>query len=203
MITKRIFDLTLTIPGLLLLSPLLVVIALWIKLDSPGPVLFRQQRTGRHGEYFKVLKFRTMVMDAETHGEKITVAGDPRITRSGFFLRKYKLDELPQLFNVVKGEMSLVGPRPEVPEYVKYYPNDAKQLVLSVPPGITDLASIKFRKENELLASAPDPVATYINDIIPAKLSYYKEYVLHRSLLMDIKLIIKTIGMIWTDSDGK
>jgi len=203
MITKRIFDLALTISGLLLLSPLLVAIAIWIKLDSPGKVLFRQERIGCHGRPFHVYKFRTMMEGAEKQGEKITIAGDPRITRSGLFLRKYKLDELPQLFNVVKGEMSLVGPRPEVPEYVEYYPDDAKQLILSVPPGITDLASIKFRKENEILASAPDPVATYINDIIPEKLSYYEEYVLNRSLLMDIKLIIKTIGMIWTDSDGK
>jgi len=203
MITKRIFDLALTIPGLFLLSPLLVLIAIWIKLDSPGTVLFRQERIGCHGRPFYVYKFRTMTEGAEKQGEKITIAGDTRITRSGLFLRKYKLDELPQLFNVVKGEMSLVGPRPEVPEYVEYYPDDAKQLVLSVPPGITDLASIKFRKENEILASAPDPVATYINDIIPEKLGYYEEYVLNRSLLMDIKLIIKTIGMIWTDSDGK
>lgn len=190
---KRLFDLFWTIPGLTILSPLLLAIALWIKLDSPGPVFFRQTRIGRHGNPFQVMKFRTMVTDAEQRGLKITVGRDPRITRSGHHLRKYKLDELPQLFNVLRGEMSLVGPRPEVPEFVACYPDDVRDKVLSVKPGITDRASIEYRDENALLANAPDPARTYREDILPVKLGYYLDYAEHHSLLGDLRLIVQTL----------
>ncbi|MBL3601016.1 MAG: sugar transferase [gamma proteobacterium endosymbiont of Lamellibrachia anaximandri] len=189
---KRLFDLLLTLPGLLLLLPLMAVIALWVRLDSPGPVLFRQQRVGRDGVSFALLKFRSMRVDAEKLGPKVTVGADPRITRSGQFLRKSKLDELPQLFNVVMGQMSLVGPRPEVPEYVAHYPAEIHDKVFSVPPGITDLASIEFRNENAMLEGADDPVATYLNEIMPIKLDYYVSYVEQRSLWLDLQIIFRT-----------
>lgn len=196
MITKRLFDLLLTLPGLLLLLPLMAVIALWVRFDSPGPVLFRQQRVGRGGVSFALLKFRSMRVDAEKLGPKVTVGADPRITRSGQFLRKSKLDELPQLFNVVMGQMSLVGPRPEVPEYVAHYPAEIHDKVLSVPPGITDLASIEFRNENAMLEGADDPVATYLTEIMPIKLDYYLSYVEQRSLWLDLKIIFRTFWAI-------
>ncbi len=196
MIAKRLFDLLLTLPGLLLLLPLMAVIALWVRLDSPGPVLFRQQRVGRGGVSFALLKFRSMRVDAETLGPKVTVGADPRITRSGQFLRKSKLDELPQLFNVVMGQMSLVGPRPEVPEYVAHYPAEIRDKVLSVPPGITDLASIEFRNENAMLEGVDDPVATYLNEIMPIKLGYYVSYVEQRSLWFDLQIIFRTFWAI-------
>ncbi len=193
MFAKRIFDLIFVIPGIFILSPVFLVIALLIKRDSNGPVLFKQKRVGLHGKPFKVLKFRTMVVDAEQKGAKVTTGGDPRITPSGQWLRKYKLDELPQLINVLKGEMSLVGPRPEVPEYVEFYTDKQKQTVLSVPPGITDIASIEFRNENELLADSKDPVKDYKEKVLPIKLSYYKQYVKERSLWLDFTLILKTV----------
>ncbi len=192
MIAKRLFDLLLTLPGLLLLLPLMAVIALWVRFDSPGPVLFRQQRVGRGGVSFALLKFRSMRVDAEKLGPKVTVGADPRITRSGQFLRRSKLDELPQLFNVVMGQMSLVGPRPEVPEYVAHYPAEIHDKVLSVPPGITDLASIEFRNESAMLEGANDPVAAYLNEIMPIKLDYYVRYVEQRSLWLDVKIILRT-----------
>jgi len=193
---KRCFDLFFTVPGFLFLFPFFGVIACWIKLDSPGPVFFRQKRIGQYGKPFNVLKFRTMVKDAEKKGAKITVSGDARITRCGRILRKYKLDELPQLINVLKGEMSLVGPRPEVPEYVEHYPEKIKKIVLSVPPGITDYASLEFRNENDLLKGASDPQAFYINEILPKKLEYYVRYVENRSIIEDFSLIIRTIWSI-------
>ena len=193
MIPKRIFDLVFVIPGLLVLLPVFFFIAIWIKIDSSGPVFFRQERVGQSGHLFRIFKFRTMVVNAESLGAKVTIGKDPRITRSGSFLRKYKLDELPQLINVVNGEMSLVGPRPEVPEYVDHWPSTVRDLVLSVPPGITDYASIEFRDENDRLQSALDPVEKYINEIIPIKLVYYLRYVRERSLLLDLKLILRTI----------
>ena len=192
MIAKRLFDLLLTLPGLLLLLPLMAVIALWVRLDSPGPVLFRQLRVGCGGVSFALLKFRSMRVDAEKLGPRVTVGVDPRITRSGQFLRKSKLDELPQLFNVVMGQMSLVGPRPEVPEYVAHYPAEIHDKVLSVPPGITDLASIEFRNESAMLEGVDDPVATYLNEIMPIKLDYYVRYVEQRSLWLDVKIILWT-----------
>lgn len=193
MISKRIFDLIFTIPGLIVLSPLLLVIACWIKLDSEGPIFFKQERVGKNGKLFKVMKFRTMISDAEKIGPLITTRNDCRITRVGIFLRRTKLDELPQLLNVIKGEMSLVGPRPEVPKYVEHYPDDIREKVLSVLPGITDMASIEFKNENSLLESSEDSERTYIEDILPIKLNYYIEYVKNRSILGDIMLIFRTI----------
>ena len=193
---KRLFDLVLTVPGLLALSPLLALVSLWIKLDSRGPVLFRQTRVGRLGEPFQVYKFRTMVPDAEAQGLQLTTGGDARITRAGRFLRKSKLDELPQLFNVLKGEMSLVGPRPEVPKYVAYYPPEVKGLVLSLQPGITDKASIEFRHENELLDASADPEGTYIKEILPIKLHYYTTYARAHTLAGDLGILLRTLGAI-------
>lgn len=193
MLAKRLFDLALTLPGLLLLSPVLLLISLWIKLDGRGSVLFRQQRVGMHEKLFDVLKFRTMVIDAEKQGLKITVGRDPRITRSGHILRKFKLDELPQLINVLKGDMSLVGPRPEVPEYVAYYSDQMKRKIFSVPPGITDLASIEFKDENALLAGAENPKQVYIETILPQKLALSEKYIEQRGVLMDMRLIFRTL----------
>lgn len=193
MISKRIFDLIFTIPGLIILSPLFVVIACCIKLDSKGPIIFKQERVGKNGKLFKVMKFRTMISDAEKIGPLITTSNDCRITRVGIFLRRTKLDELPQLLNVIKGEMSLVGPRPEVPKYVEHYPDDIREKVLSVLPGITDMASIEFKNENSLLESSEDSERTYIKEIMPIKLSYYLDYVNNRSLFKDFEIIIKTI----------
>ena len=189
---KRFFDLFCTVPGIFLLSPVLFVIAIWIKLDSSGPVFFRQKRVGLHGEIFEVLKFRTMMVDAEKHGLKITVGRDSRITRAGHFLRKYKLDELPQLFNVLKGDMSLVGPRPEVSEYVNCYPDSQREKILSVRPGITDRASIEYRDESRLLESSSNPEKTYIDEILPVKLDFYSEYVDNQNIFLDLSLIFKT-----------
>jgi len=192
-VTKRLFDLFWTIPGLLVLSPILLLIALWIKIDSAGPIFFRQIRVGQNGKEFKVLKFRTMVPEAEKLGLKITVGGDPRITRSGDFLRRYKLDELPQLLNVLFGEMSLVGPRPEVPEYVEFYPVDVREKVLSVKPGITDLASLEYKDENDLLKGAENPREVYVQEIMPRKLDYYVRYVDQRTVWFDFVIILRTI----------
>ena len=196
MIAKRIFDLFFTIPGLLLLFPLFVAIAVCIKLDSSGPVFFRQERIGRFGKPFRIFKFRTMCLDAETKGRQITVGADPRITRSGAFLRKYKFDELPQLINVLLGEMSLVGPRPEVPRYAVLYPADVRDKVFSVPPGITDYASIEYKDENDILGRAADPDKAYIEEVMPVKLTYYQRYVAERSLWRDFLLILKTFKAI-------
>lgn len=193
---KRAMDLALTIPGILMISPLLIGIATWIKIDSKGPVLFRQTRVGQFGIPFQVLKFRTMVPNAETLGLQLTTSEDRRITRSGRFLRKFKLDELPQLFNVIKGDMSLVGPRPEVPKYVSHYPDEIKDLILSVKPGITDRASIEFRNENDLLDASHDPEGTYINKVLPIKLGYYRDYATSNTILSDAAIIIQTIRSI-------
>jgi lipopolysaccharide/colanic/teichoic acid biosynthesis glycosyltransferase len=196
MIAKRLFDLSITIPGLILLAPAMLVFALIIKFNSSGPVLFKQTRVGRKGKLFTIYKYRTMVPNAEQVGEKITIGEDPRITRVGKFLRKYKLDELPQLFNVLRGDMSLVGPRPEVPEYIEHYHGSDKDEVLSLRPGITDMASIEFRNENLLLVTADDPVREYIDNILPRKIELYKKYVQERSLWLDIMIIMKTLGVL-------
>lgn len=190
---KRLFDIVLSSLGLLLLSPLLLVLALWIKLDSPGPVLFRQQRVGRHGVLFDIHKLRTMRVDAPTLGPQITVGLDARITRSGAWLRRYKLDELPQLWDVLRGAMSLVGPRPEVPRYVALYPDDLRALVLSVQPGITDLASIEYRDESAVLARAIDPERAYVEEVMPAKLALAARYAREHSLTGDVRLIAQTL----------
>lgn len=189
---KRLFDLLASFFGLLLLSPLFLAIALLIKLDSIGPVFFRQERVGRNGKVFRIHKFRTMVIDAEKKGMQITVGADARVTRVGHILRKYKLDELPQLLDVLMGDMSIVGPRPEVPRYVAYYPIDVRAVVFSVKPGITDRASIEFKDENEILDRAIDPQRAYVEEILPIKLRYYVEYVNTRSFWGDLNLIFKT-----------
>lgn len=190
---KRWFDLLASGLGLVLLAPMLFVLAVWIKLDSQGPVFFRQERVGRDGKLFRIHKFRTMVTDAELYGLQITVGADARVTRLGQWMRKYKLDELPQLLDVWSGYMSLVGPRPEVPRYVACYPVDVRDLVLSVRPGITDRASIEFKDENEILARSADPNKAYIEQVLPIKLAFYQEYVKNRSFFGDIGLIFKTI----------
>lgn len=190
---KRLFDWLASTCGLLVLAPVLLLLALWIKLDSPGPVFFRQERVGQGGKLFRIHKFRTMVSDAERRGLQITVGADARVTRVGQWLRKYKIDELPQLFDVWLGNMSLVGPRPEVPRYVACYPADVRDLVLSVRPGITDKASIEFKDENEILGRSVDPNKAYIEEVLPIKLRYYIEYAKSHSLLGDISLILTTI----------
>ena len=193
---KRLFDWLASGVGLMLLAPLLLVLALWIKVDSLGPVFFRQERVGQFGRHFKIHKFRTMFIDTEARGMQITVGEDSRITAVGRLLRRYKLDELPQLIDVLCGDMSLVGPRPEVPQYVAYYPNELKELVLSVRPGITDMASIEFKNENEILGRAIDPHKAYVTEVLPIKLNYYAEYVNNYSLLGDIKIIFLTLQAI-------
>lgn len=190
---KRIFDWLASTCGLLALAPVLVVLAFWIKLDSPGPVFFRQERVGRGGKLFRIHKFRTMVTDAERRGLQITVGADARVTRVGQWLRKNKLDELPQLLDVWLGQMSLVGPRPEVPRYVACYPADVRDVVLSVRPGITDRASIEFKDENQILGRSDDPHAAYVNEVLPIKLRYYVDYVRDRSFCGDIAVILATI----------
>jgi lipopolysaccharide/colanic/teichoic acid biosynthesis glycosyltransferase len=192
MIFKRMFDLFFSGLGLLLLCPLFLVISLAIKFESHGPVFFRQARVGRDGEVFWIHKFRTMAIDAEQRGLQITVGADPRVTSAGFFLRKYKLDELAQLIDVFIGKMSIVGPRPEVPFYVGLYPEAIRIIVLSVRPGITDLASIEFKDENKILGNALDPTKAYIDEILPIKLNYYVDYVQKRTFLGDIGIVLLT-----------
>lgn len=196
MLSKRAFDLAAAGVGLLLLSPAFAVIAVLIKLDSPGPVFFRQERVGKNGIPFRILKFRTMVTDAEKRGQ-ITVGRDARITRAGHFLRRFKLDEFPQLLNIVRGEMSLVGPRPEVPRYVACYPEKLRDTVLSVAPGLTDWASIEFRDENAILANASDPERSYIEEILPVKLDYYARYVAEHNFFTDLKIILATLSAVF------
>lgn len=192
---KRAFDVVASALGLLLLSPLLLVLALWVKLDSPGPVFFRQERVGRHGQPFRIIKFRSMRVDHD--GPQITVGDDARITRSGRFIRACKFDELPQLINVLLGDMSLVGPRPEVPRYVALYPPEVHDEVLSVRPGITDWASVQYRSESSLLAASSDPEVTYTTVILPAKLALYQQYVRQRSFWLDCRIICMTLGILF------
>lgn len=195
-ILKRIFDFTCSLIGLIILSPFFLIIAIAIKVDSKGPVFFKQKRIGKNGNPFEIYKFRTMVVDAESLGKQITVGEDPRITRVGSFLRKYKLDEFPQLINVLIGDMSLVGPRPEVPRYVEIY-NDVQRKVLLVKPGITDYASIEFRNENDILGKSNNPEEEYIKTIMPTKLDLNLKYIDEMSFSHDIKLIFKTIGRVF------
>ena len=192
---KRSFDLILSLLGLIVLAPLLAALALLIKLDSPGPVFYRGVRAGRNGKPFRIFKFRTMVMNADKIGGPSSAADDPRITRVGQFLRRYKLDELPQLLNVAKGEMSLVGPRPEVLQEVLLYTEEEKRL-LEVRPGITDWASIRFRNEGEILRGSADPHAAYREKIRPEKIRLGLEYVERRSFLTDCKIIVRTLKAI-------
>lgn len=191
---KRPLDLLVASIGLVASAPLLLACALAVRLSSPGPIFFRQQRIGRHGNSFEILKFRTMrVARPNTEPPQITIGHDPRITHAGAFLRKWKLDELPQLWNVIVGDMSLVGPRPEVPRYVESYPRAMRDLVLSVRPGITDPCSIHLRNESEILANAADPERFYVETLLPEKLRISGEYVRNQSLLSDIRIILHTI----------
>lgn len=188
----RFFDFVLSLVGLVILAPIFIVLAVWIKIDSVGPVFYKQIRVGQNGKDFGLFKFRSMVVDADKKG-LITVGGrDPRITRSGYFIRKYKLDELPQLINVLVGDMSLVGPRPEVKKYVELY-TDEQQKVLSVKPGITDYASIEYMDENEILGKSTDPEKTYIEEIMPEKIKYNMKYIKNRSLIEYFKIIFLTV----------
>ncbi|WP_077619742.1 sugar transferase [Bacillus sinesaloumensis] len=189
---KRLFDIVVSLIGLVILSPLLLIIAILIKVDSKGPVFFKQVRVGQHEKEFKILKFRTMVVDAEKQGKQITVGKDSRITKVGYILRKYKLDEFPQLINVLIGDMSLVGPRPEVPKYTKFY-NSEQKAIFEIKPGITDYASIKYSDESELLGRAENPEKTYIEEIMVDKLQYNLEYLRNRSVYEDISIIMKTV----------
>ena len=192
---KRLFDIVASGCGLIVLSPVFLILAIWIKLDSPGPVFYRQVRVGRGNKDFRIFKFRSMRVGSDK-GSLVTIGGhDPRITRSGYFIRKFKLDEFPQLINVFVGDMSLVGPRPEVRHYVDYWTPEQLH-VLDVRPGITDPASIKFRNENELMEQAEDPEKYYIEVIMQEKIKLYLEYVQHHSFLGDIGLIFKTFGVI-------
>ncbi len=192
---KRTFDILASLAGLLVLSPLFVVMALWIKCDSRGPVFYRQTRVGRGNRDFRLLKFRSMYVDSDKKG-LLTVGGrDSRVTRAGYFIRKYKIDELPQLINVLIGDMSFVGPRPEVRRYVDLY-SERQLHVLDVRPGITDRASVKYRNENDLLAQASDPEEYYIKMIMPDKLAINLEYVAHHSLWSDIGIIFSTFAAI-------
>jgi lipopolysaccharide/colanic/teichoic acid biosynthesis glycosyltransferase len=189
---KRLFDLFAALAGIVLLSPMFLVLAVWIKLDSRGPVFFRQQRVGRNGQLFNIIKFRTM--HDGNHEALLTIGNDRRITRAGKFLRRHKLDEFPQLFNVVAGSMSLVGPRPEVPRYVDCYPPEVRAVVLSVTPGITDWASIYYKEENSLLSRSINPEQAYLDTILPAKLKYNLRYVHERSFWNDIRIILTTLA---------
>ena len=195
---KRLFDITASGLGLLVLSPLFLILAVWIKLDSPGPVFYRQVRVGRGNKDFRLFKFRSMRVGSDKKG-LITVGGhDPRVTRSGYYIRKYKLDELPQLINVFIGDMSLVGPRPEVRKYVDLYTPEQLR-VLDVRPGITDMASIRYRNENELLEQAADPEQYYRDVVMQDKLRINLEYVADHSFIKDLKIIFMTFKTIVTE----
>lgn len=192
---KRLFDIVASGLGLIVLSPFFLILAIWIKLDSKGPVFYRQVRVGCGNKDFRIFKFRSMRVGADK-GSLVTIGGhDPRVTKSGYFIRKFKFDELPQLINVFLGDMSLVGPRPEVRHYVDYWTPEQMH-VLDVRPGITDPASIKFRNENELMEKAEDPEKYYIEVIMQEKIKLYLEYVEKHSFFYDIALIFKTFGVI-------
>ncbi|WP_339014028.1 sugar transferase [Fusobacterium animalis] len=191
---KRIFDITLSLFGLIILLPFMLIIAILIKIDSKGPVFFKQIRVTKNGKEFKIFKYRTMRVGSDKYSQ-ITVGKDGRITKIGSFLRKYKLDEIPQLINVLIGDMSLVGPRPEVPKYVALYTDEQKE-ILKVRAGITDYASIEFSDENDLLASEEEPEKAYIEKIMPKKIELNKKYLSKISILTDIKIILLTIKKI-------
>ena len=191
---KRIFDIILSLFGLIILLPFMLIIAIFIKLDSKGPVFFKQIRVTKNEREFKIFKYRTMKVGSDKYSQ-ITVGKDNRITKIGAFLRKYKLDEIPQLINVLLGDMSLVGPRPEVPKYVALYTKEQKE-ILKVRAGITDYASIEFSDENDLLASEEDPEKEYIEKIMPKKIELNKKYLSEISILTDIKIILLTIKKI-------
>jgi lipopolysaccharide/colanic/teichoic acid biosynthesis glycosyltransferase len=202
-VAKRLFDCLLAALGLLLLAPLLLGVALWIKLDSRGPVFFRQVRVGQHGRVFQIHKFRSMrTLAADEPGLSLTVGDDARITRAGRWLRRTRLDELPQLIDVLQGRMSLVGPRPEVPRYVAHYPADLRARALAVRPGITDPASLDFLDEAKLLAQAADPEREYIEHILPIKLQRAADYADRASLVTDLGVIWRTWCVLWARGRG-
>ena len=194
---KRLFDLFFSFFGLILLTPLFILIALWIKLDSKGSIFFRQERVGLEGVIFKIHKFRTMESSSENQ-VRLTIGNDSRITKSGQFLRKYKIDELPQLIDVLIGKMSLVGPRPEVKEFIKEYPLEIKDKILSVRPGITDMASIIMVNENEALEKYKDPRKAYIDIVLPIKQKHYLDYINNHNIWLDLKIIFLTFKKIIT-----
>src|SRR5258705_910507 len=193
MAAKRILDVVGSALGLVLLLPVLAIVAVIIKLDSPGPIFFRQERVGLRGRSFRIFKFRSMVVDAARAGTALTVRADPRITRAGMFLRSSKLDELPQFINVLAGDMSIVGPRPEVPEFMKFYTPDQRAIILSIRPGITDYAAILFRDESSLLDRERNPIDVYRREIMPAKFAYYERYSREIGMLSDLRIIIATM----------
>ena len=193
---KRLFDVVSALLGLLVFGLPMLAVAAWIRLDSPGPVFFRQERVGRRGKLFRIHKFRTMTVDAEQRGPQLTVGTDARVTRVGRVLRANRLDELPQFFDVLSGDMSLVGPRPDVPRYVDRWPPDLRERVLAVRPGITDPASLKFRDEAMLLAQATDPEREYIEVILPRKLALAADYADHASLWTDLAVIGRSVGVL-------
>lgn len=195
---KRLFDIAASGTALLLLSPLLLAIAMAVKMDSKGPVLFRQIRVGKDSRTFRIRKFRTMRPDTRRRNLQVTAADDPRITRTGRFLRRWKLDELPQLLDVLIGNMSVVGPRPEVPRYVDYWPPDLREIILSVRPGLADPASIAFLEEETMLAGAADPHRVYVERILPAKVSLYAEYVTTATMLGDLRIVLETLKALAT-----
>ena len=189
---KRTFDIGVSFVGLILLSPLMLLAALAIKLDSPGPIMFRQKRIGKGFRPFLIYKFRTMVQGASDRRRSLTVGDDPRITSSGRFLRRTKIDEIPQLINVLKGDMSFVGPRPEVPEFVELFREDYEE-ILTVRPGITDLASVKYRDEAAVLGHCNNPQEEYLRHVLPDKINLNKEYIRRSSFFFDLTLILKTV----------
>lgn len=188
----RLLDIMLSLLGLLFLQPIFLILAVWIKFDSQGSIFFRQIRVGKDGRDFRIYKFRTMIVNAEKMGIITIGERDPRITNSGYFLRKYKLDELPQLINVLKGEMSFVGPRPEVRKYVEMY-NQEQIKILTVKPGITDYASIEYINEDEILGKSLDPEKTYIEEIMPQKIKYNMKYINNKTVIEYFKIIFLTI----------
>ena len=192
---KRLLDLVISLPGLVIMTPFFLLFGCMIKLDSAGPVFYVQERVGKNGHLFKLIKFRTMRIDADKSTAITVGERDGRITRVGFILRKYKLDELAQLFNVLKGEMSLVGPRPELKRFVDLYQGEEKK-VIGIKPGITDYASIQFSNENELLSDKADPVSYYVKEIMPVKLALNLKYIREQSFLLDIKIIFQTLFLI-------
>ena len=188
----RLLDIVLSLLGLIFLLPIFLILAVWIKFDSQGSIFFRQIRVGKDGKDFRIYKFRTMIVNAEKMGIITIGERDPRITNSGYFLRKYKLDELPQLINVLKGEMSFVGPRPEVRKYVEMY-NQEQLKILTVKPGITDYASIEYINEDEILGKSSDPEKTYIEEIMPQKIKYNMKYINNKTVIEYFKIIFLTI----------
>ena len=194
---KRLIDIAISFAGLVLLSPLFLLLIILVKTASPGPAFYKSERVGKEGRRFKMLKFRTMVVGADKMGGPSTASDDARLTKIGCFLKKFQLDELPQLINVLKGEMSLVGPRPEVPFYVNMMTEEEKSIILSVRPGMTDLASLWNFHEGEILKGSPDPEKTYQEEIRPKKLELQRKYVQKKSLLLDLKIVLKTIGKIF------